>query len=151
VRVGDQGGPVRLYAQSKDKFLFDTLADQNFPESAELTVMFERAADGKGRVLKRVMDGPGGAEILRRLMVNIDGGTPEKSPLGPNAADVLRHDRAANVKIFGPMGAMTSITYKGTTPGGWDTYRVLFAKGDCIFGIHVDDRGVIQGLTARVN
>jgi CubicO group peptidase (beta-lactamase class C family) len=186
VQVGGQNGPVRLYAQSKDKFIFDTGAGQNFPEIAEALVTFGRAADGRSQTMEQVVGGrgvlpaairlapanerpileqlkqtelrvekktavPGGADALRRLMANIDAGTPEKSPLGPDAASVLRRDRTANVKVFGSMGPIISISYKGTTPGGWDTYRVLFRRGDCVFHILVDDRGEIQSLDVRVN
>lgn len=186
VRIGGQDGPVRLYAQSKDKFLFETNADQNTPETAEVRVTFERAADGRGQTLKQVTDGspdlstaarlasvdeqpilaqlkqaelryetqspaPEGADALRRLMTDIDAGKPENSPLGPGIANVLRIDRTSNAKLFGAMGPITSILYKGTIPGGWDTYRVLFRKGDCVFRILVGDHGLIQDLTVRVN
>ncbi len=44
---------MRLYAQSKDKFGFDTSAFQNYPEWGEVEVTFKRTADGAGTRSKK--------------------------------------------------------------------------------------------------
>ncbi|MEJ0005814.1 MAG: serine hydrolase [Steroidobacteraceae bacterium] len=176
VLIGGHDGPVRLYAQSKNEFLYDTAAYQNFPETVEVKLTFERTPDGRSQLLRQVEGGsvapfaatrlssadgqpilaqlrafalryqkqiraPGGAEALRRVIEAIVAGTPENVLVGPVIAEVLRTDRTPNEQIFSAMGPMTSASYQGTTPAGYDTYRVLFAKGDCVFHILVDDQG----------
>jgi CubicO group peptidase (beta-lactamase class C family) len=185
-RIGGQGGPQRLYAQSRDRFVFDTQVMQNYPETAEMDVTFARTADGRGHTLKEVLDGatvlvaatrldpaeeqaflrrlrhidlryskqmaaPGGAQALRQVIAEVVAGTPDKVHVGPDIAEVLRIDRIPNTRIFSAMGAITSVSYRGTAPSGYDTYRVLFEKGDCVFHILVDEHGVIQNLDVRID
>jgi len=186
VRVGDQNGPQRLYARSKDQFFFETDADQNYPESGEVQVRFKRTTDGKGHALQQVLDGsneilnavrlssvdeqpvleqlkqttqryqkqmpaPGGAESLRRLLAVVNLGKPEDAHVGPGLAEVLRTDRIPNARLFSALGAIESVLYRGTSPGGYDTYRVSFAKGDCFFHILVNADGGIQDLDVRID
>jgi hypothetical protein len=94
---------------------------------------------------------PGSANALRHLMTEIDAGTPEHLQLGPSIAQVLRDDRVGNVKIFGALGAITSIKYISTSAGGWDTYRLDFKNGACVFHILFDEHAVIQDLNVRIN
>lgn len=185
VRMGNQIGPIRLFAQSKDHFTFSTPSETRFPEK-EVAVAFTRAPDGRARTLSTLLNGtatpivatrlslaeeqsklaqldavtarfekqipiPGSADALRQLMANVDAGTPENLHLGSSIAEVLRVDRVGNVKIFGSLGAITSITYMSTSPGGWDTYRVSFKNGVCVFHILFDGHAVIQDLNVRIN
>lgn len=186
VRIGGQNGPQRLYAQSKDQFLFETAADQNYPESGEVQVTFKRTTDGKGHALREVLDGsseiinavrlpsvdeqpvlvqlkrttrryqtqipaPGGAEALRHLLAVVNLGKPEDVHVGPQLAEVLRTDRIGNARLFSGLGAIESVLYRGTSPGGYDTYRVSFTKGDCFFHILVNADGGIQDLNVRID
>ncbi len=186
VRIGGQNGPQRLYAQSKDRFSFETAADQNYPESGEVQVIFKRTTDGKGHALQEVLDGsseilnavrlssvdaqpvlnqlkqttqryqmqmpaPGGAEALRRLLAVVNLGKPEGVQVGPGLAEVLRTDRIPNARLFSALGAIESVLYRGTSPGGYDTYRVSFAKGDCFFHILVNADGGIDDLVVRID
>lgn len=94
---------------------------------------------------------PGGAQALRRVLADVIAGKPEKSHIGPAIAEVLWIDRIPNARIFSAMGPIRSVSYHGTAPSGYDTYRVLFRKGDCVFHILVDDHGVIQNLDVRID
>ncbi len=49
------------------------------------------------------------------------------------------------------MGPLVSISYAGTSPGGYDAYQVLFSKGDCLFHILVNADRVIQDLDVRID
>jgi CubicO group peptidase (beta-lactamase class C family) len=186
VRIGGRNGPQRLYAQSRAKFVFDTEADQNYPESGEVQVTFQTTAGGKGRTLKEVLDGssvifnaprlssadeqpvleqlrqtslryrkqvpaPGGAQALRHVMADVIRGRPEDSHVGPGLTEVLRTDRIANARLFSALGPILSVSYRGTSPGGYDTYRMSFAKGDCFFHILVNADGGIQDLDVRID
>jgi CubicO group peptidase (beta-lactamase class C family) len=186
VRMPGQNGPVRLYAQSKDKFVFDTAAFQNYPESGEVEVTFERSANGSGGALKEVLDGsqvifdatrltseyerpvlqqvqaaalrykkqipaPGVAEALRHLIADVTQGKPENSHVGPGLTEVLRTDRIPNARIFSAMGPMLAVSYRGTSPGGYDTYRVSFSKRDCFFHVLTNVDGEIQDLDLRID
>jgi hypothetical protein len=177
---------VRLYAQSKDKFVFDTAAFQNFPESGEVEVTFERTTDGAGRALKEVLDGsqvifdasrltsedertvreqvqavalrykkqipaPGVAEALRLLIADVTQGEPEKAHVGPGLTEVLRTDRISNARIFSAMGPLLSVSYRGTSAGGYDTYRVSYSKRDCFFHILPNAVGGIEDLDLRID
>ena len=186
VRIPGPNGPVRLYAVSKDKFIFDTTAFQNYPESGEVQVTFERAPDGAGRTLKEVLDGsqvlfnaarlrsedeqqvlkqaqevalrykeqipaPGIAEALRHLIADVTQGTPENAHVGPGLTEVLRIDRIPNARVFSAMGPILSVSYRGTSPGGYDTYQVSFSKRDCFFHILPNADGGIQDLDLRID
>jgi CubicO group peptidase (beta-lactamase class C family) len=186
VRIPGQNGPVRLYPQAKDKFVFDTAAFQNYPESGEVEVTFERTTDGAGRALKEVLDGsqvifdasrlaseeeqpileqvqevairykkqipaPGVAEALRHLIADVTQGKPENAHVGPGLTEVLRIDRIPNARIFSAMGPILSVSYRGTSPGGYDTYRVSLSKRDCFFHILPGVDGGIQDLDLRID
>ena len=177
---------MRLYPQTKDKFVFDTAAFQNYPESGEVEVTFERTTDGAGRALKEVLDGsqvifdatrlaseeeqpileqvqevairykkqipaPGVAEALRHLIADVTQGKPENAHVGPGLTEVLRIDRIPNARIFSAMGPILSVSYRGTSPGGYDTYRVSLSKRDCFFHILPGVDGGIQDLDLRID
>jgi hypothetical protein len=49
------------------------------------------------------------------------------------------------------MGPIGSVSYRETSPGGYDTYRVSFSNGDCVFHILVNADGGIQDLDVRMD
>jgi hypothetical protein len=186
VRIPGQNGPVRLYAQSKDKFVFDTAAFQNYPESGEVEVTFQRTTDGSAGALKEVLDGsqvifdatpltsederrvlkqvqavalrykkqiptPGAVQALRHLIADVTQAKPENAHVGPGLTEVLRTDRIPNARIFSAMGPMLAVSYRGTSPGGYDTYRVSFSKRDCFFHVLTNIDGEIEDLDLRID
>lgn len=100
---------------------------------------------------QKQMPAPGGAEALRHLLAVVNLGKPEDVHVGPGLAEVLRTDRIPNARLFSALGTIESVLYRGTSPGGYDTYRVSFAKGDCFFHILVNADGGIQDLDVRID
>ncbi len=100
---------------------------------------------------RKQMPAPGGAEALRHLLAVVNLGKPEDVHVGPGLAEVLRTDRILNARLFSALGPIESVLYRGTSPGGYDTYRVLFSKGDCFFHILVNADGGIQDLDVRID
>ena len=94
---------------------------------------------------------PGGPEDLRHLLTDLIRGKPEDTRVGAELAEVLRTDRTPNARLFSALGPIAAVTYVGTSPGGYDTYRVGFAKGDCFFHVLVNATGEIEDLDVRID
>ena len=82
---------------------------------------------------------------LRKFIENGMKGTPDYATMAPALADAVRNTPAALDRLKA-QGALKSLAYTETGPGGMDIYRATFENGALTFRIALDANGIISGL-----
>jgi CubicO group peptidase (beta-lactamase class C family) len=93
---------------------------------------FTRLTDAAAAFAKRFKDqtaAPGTDAALRRLLGELQQGTPNYTLMSPQIADIVRQQLTQFQAAIVKLGALTSVTFKGVGPGGADIYIVTFASG----------------------
>lgn len=104
----------------------------------------ERAA----RVAAKVA-APGSEEALRRVIGELQRGTPDYSRLSPRLADATRLQISGIQGMLAPLGAPKSVTFQGVGPAGADIFVVAYDHGAIEWRILLDENGQILGLNFR--
>ncbi len=92
---------------------------------------------------------PGSEAALRRVIGEIQRGQLDYSRIGPALAAAMRQQQPGLSPVIVKLGAIKSMTFELTGPGGADLFRVQFESGALEWGIAVGPDGVIQTLFLR--
>jgi DNA-binding CsgD family transcriptional regulator len=82
---------------------------------------------------------------LRSLVAGMASGSPDYDRLSPRFAEVVRRDLPMTHRLFGSMGELKSMTFRGRGPRGDDTYKLVFAKGEVMMSAALDSEGRMMG------
>jgi len=88
---------------------------------------------------------PGTEAALRSLVAGLESGSPDYAKLSPVFAEVVRRDLPMTHALFGGMGELKSMTYRGRGPRNDDTYDLVFANGEVIMSATLDAEGRMTG------
>jgi hypothetical protein len=83
---------------------------------------------------------------LRKFIADIQKGTPDYSTMVEPLANAVRGSMPASGQRITDLGALKSLEYTETGPGGMDIYRATFEKGALGFRIALGADGKIAGL-----
>ena len=92
---------------------------------------------------------PGSEAALRRVIGEIQGGQPDYSRIGPVLAAAMRQQQPTLGPMIARLGAIRSMTFVSTGPGGADLFRVQFENGVLEWGIAAGPDGIVQTLFLR--
>ena len=87
------------------------------------------AAEQFAKRFKAQTPAPGGEAALRRLLGELQQGTPNYSLMSAGLANSIRQQLPTMQPALATLGAAQSVTFKGVGPGGADIYEVKFANG----------------------
>ena len=82
---------------------------------------------------------------LRTLVAGLASGSPDYNKLSPQFADLVRHDLPMTHGMFGSMGGLQSMTFRGRGKMGDDVYNLVFAKGAVTMSAKLDSHGRMAG------
>ena len=82
---------------------------------------------------------------LRSLVAGLASGSPDYNKLSPVFAEVVRRDLPIMHALFGSLGELKSVTFRGRGPGGDDAYNLVFANGEVMMSARLDAEGRMQG------
>ncbi|HEV7694058.1 MAG TPA: hypothetical protein VGO52_24710 [Hyphomonadaceae bacterium] len=82
---------------------------------------------------------------LRKFIADIAKGAPDYTTMAQGLADAVRGTPQAADRIKA-LGALKTLAYTETGPGGMDIYNATFEKGSLIFRIAMNAEGKIGGL-----
>jgi DNA-binding CsgD family transcriptional regulator len=82
---------------------------------------------------------------LRSLVAGLENGAPDYDRLSPQFAETVRRDLPTTHRLFGAMGALKSMTFRGRGAMGDDIYKLAFANGEVIMSALLDADGKMAG------
>jgi hypothetical protein len=127
-------------------------------------VMMSAALDADGRMLGGILQPVGtpappaapssvpaaGTEAaLRRLVAGLASGSPDYDRLSPQFAEIVRRDLPMTHAMFGGMGDLQSVTFRGRGASGDDVYDLVFANGGVTMSAALDADGRMAGGILR--
>jgi hypothetical protein len=115
---------------------------------AEAKPLFDAAAQFAKR-FKEQTPAPGGEAALRRLLGEVQQGTPTYALLSAGLANVIRQQLPTMQPALAKLGTVQSVTFKGVGPGGADIYEVKFANGAQEWRIWLAPDGKIDSANFR--
>ncbi|HTJ22897.1 MAG TPA: serine hydrolase [Gemmatimonadaceae bacterium] len=115
---------------------------------AEAKPLIDAAAEFAKR-FKAQTPAPGGEAALRRLLGEVQQGTPNYALMSAGLANVIRQQLPTMQPALAKLGAVQSVTFKGVGPGGADIYEVKFANGGQEWRIWLTPDGKIDSANFR--
>ncbi len=125
------------------------------------SVIMSAALDADGRMVGGILDPVGPPEgsvsnsgsgpsagteaALRTLVAGLASGSPDYDRLAPQFAEVVRRDLPITRHLFGSMGELNSVTFRGRGERGDDVYNLVFANGRVIMSAALDADGRMVG------
>ncbi|HEU0134837.1 MAG TPA: helix-turn-helix transcriptional regulator [Allosphingosinicella sp.] len=82
---------------------------------------------------------------LRRLVAGLASGSPDYDSLSPRFAEVVRRDLPMTHRLFGSMGELKSVTFRGRGSMSDDVYDLAFANGAVVMSAALDSDGRMVG------
>ena len=107
------------------------------------------AAEQFAKRFKAQTPAPGGEATLRRLLGELQAGTPNYSLMSVGLANAIRQQLPMMQPELAKLGAVQSVTFKGVGPGGADIYEVKFANGAQEWRIWLAPDGKIDSANFR--
>jgi hypothetical protein len=110
----------------------------------------KNAADAAAAFDKRYMDqtpAPGSEAAVRRMIAELQAGTPNYDLMSPGLADATRQQLTGIQSMLNGMGPVQSVIFKGVGPGGADIYQVNFEKASIDYRVWLSADG---RSTARI-
>jgi CubicO group peptidase (beta-lactamase class C family) len=92
---------------------------------------------------------PGGEAALRRMIAELQAGTPNYDLMSPSFADATRQRLTEIQSKLNGMGPLQSIIFKGVGSGGADIYQVNFEKASIDYRIWLSADGKVDGSNMR--
>lgn len=177
IHVSREGSRYFVQSDAQEKLeIFPKTQLDYFAKAADVSYIFEPAADGTGMQLKthttvrdftgQRMDatpgkqwvdsleqriktntpGPGTEAALRRQIGLFEANTPDYDSLNQVVGDAVRTQLPVIASRLASLGAMQSMQFKKVAPNGSDAYDVKFEHGVVRWWIRVDDGGKVVGL-----
>lgn len=161
--TGDRNAS-KLYARSDNEFAYGAAQDdariafgaqqavllQNGQETLMPGIDEQRAEHIETAVAQRVAAQSPNARseaALRRLMSDVRAGRIDSSLLSPQLVGALNHDLPNFQTRLAELGPTVAMRLKQVTASGGDEYEVTHEQGMSVWGVVVDDRGVINSAT----
>lgn len=82
---------------------------------------------------------------LRTLVAGLASGSPNYDKLSAPFAEVVRRDLPMTHRLFGSMGELKSMTFRGRGAMGDDLYDLVFANGEMMMSAALDANGKMAG------
>jgi CubicO group peptidase (beta-lactamase class C family) len=92
---------------------------------------------------------PGSEAAVRRLISELQAGTPNYDLMSPNLADATRQQLTGLHSMLNGMGSLQSVAFKGVGPGGADIYQVNFEKGSLDYRVWLGADGKVESANVR--
>jgi len=93
---------------------------------------------------------PGTEAAVRHQIESLVKGQADYSAMAPMLANAAREQESRTAEMFGSLGALESLTFKGVSPQGIDVYEATFEQGKLDFMIApLGPDGKITGLLMR--
>ena len=92
---------------------------------------------------------PGSEAALRRVIGELQRGTPDYDLMSPGLARATRQGLTQMQGELAKLGALRSLTFKGVGPAGPDIYESAFANGSLEWRIWLDQDGTVESLNFR--
>ncbi|MBV8686009.1 MAG: helix-turn-helix transcriptional regulator [Alphaproteobacteria bacterium] len=116
-------------------------------------VRMSAALDAEGRMAGGILEPAGtsappaaGTEAaLRSLVAGLASGSPDYDRLAPPFAEIVRRDLPMTHRMFGALGELKSVTFRGRRLGGDDAYDLVFANGAVTMSAALDAEGRMAG------
>jgi hypothetical protein len=112
----------------------------------------KRLADAAAAAAKRFQEqtaAPGGETALRKMVENIQAGTPDYDMMSSGLATVTRRQLPQLRPRFAELGAVQSITFKGVAASGHDIYQIKLEKGSLEYRIAMTPDGKVENAAVR--
>ena len=107
------------------------------------------AAEQFAKRFKAQTPAPGGEAALRRLLGEVQQGTPNYALMSAGLANAIKQQLPTMQPALAKLGAVQSVTFKGVGPGGADIYEVKFANGAQEWRIWLAPDGKIESANFR--
>jgi hypothetical protein len=84
---------------------------------------------------------PGSEAVVRRMIGELQSGTPNYDLMSPGLANITRQQLPQLQSMINGMGALQSVTFKAVGPAGPDIYTLKFEKGSLDYRIWLTPDG----------
>jgi len=112
----------------------------------------KKVADAAAAFDKRYKDqtpAPGSEAAVRRMIAELQAGTPNYDLMSPGLADATRHQLTGIQSMLNGMGPLQSVIFKGVGPGGADIYQVNFEKASIDYRVWLSADGKVDSANMR--
>jgi CubicO group peptidase (beta-lactamase class C family) len=112
----------------------------------------KKVADAAAAFDKRYKDqtpAPGSEAAVRRMIVELQAGTPNYDLMSPGLADATRQQLTGIQSMLNGMGPLQSVIFKGVGPGGADIYQVNFEKASIDYRVWLSADGKVDSANMR--
>jgi len=112
----------------------------------------KKVADAAAAFDKRYKDqtpAPGSEAAVRRMITELQAGTPNYDLMSPGLADATRQQLTGIQSMLNGMGPLQSVIFKGVGPGGADIYQVNFEKASIDYRVWLSADGMVDSANMR--
>jgi CubicO group peptidase (beta-lactamase class C family) len=112
----------------------------------------KKVADAAAAFDKRYKDqtpAPGSEAAVRRMIAELQTGTPNYDLMSPGLADATRQQLTGIQSMLNGMGTLHSVIFKGVGPGGADIYQVNFEKASIDYRVWLSADGKVDSANMR--
>jgi CubicO group peptidase (beta-lactamase class C family) len=112
----------------------------------------KKTADAAAAFDKRYKDqtpAPGSEAAVRRMITELQAGTPNYDLMSPGLANATRQQLTKIQSMLNGMGPLQSVIFKGVGPGGADIYQVNFEKASIDYRVWLSADGKVDSANMR--